>query len=121
MATNEVHIELAAPPDDDRLPGERRPSIENYSKLVPPALQQRSPEEISAIGVDCVAAFIGEQVKQHNTELGLEDMEQVQPHPLFFSPDATSTASAPGSISHVSSSAVCVPFCRSVCPIPSEC
>ena len=94
-ATN-VHVEVAPPnPESEKLPGERRSDVDNYSKLVPPSLRQQSPEVLANIAPADISKFFAEQVKQHDVELGLDDMNQIQPHPLLYSPSATSTASAP--------------------------
>ncbi|KAL1499710.1 hypothetical protein AB1Y20_011905 [Prymnesium parvum] len=84
-ATRDVAIvigneESARETDDDHLPGETDGPSFSYSKLVPPAA-------IGRLSKEDIGAFVEAQIKEHNRELGLE-MDQVQPHPLFFSRSA---------------------------------
>ena len=74
--TSDVAIKVVAHgADDEVLPDAVKPTPSDYSKL-----------GSQKIGKEAVAKFFSEQIQQHDKDC--QDIHSVEPHPIFYSPNA---------------------------------
>ena len=83
-SSDDVVLRVEAQYDDDVLPGAVKPLPADYSKLVPDEASSLKVKEIGRLSKENIRDFITQQIAQHDLEMGLDDANKVEPHPLFY-------------------------------------